>query len=271
VAVNLAAELAAPGTGVLLIDADVYGGVVAPMLGLLDESPGLVAAARQAGGGPLEAEALAALCWQVEPNLRVLTGLPRADRWPELRPSALPAVLTAGRQLAEHIVVDVGFCLEADEELSFDTLAPRRNGATLAVLDEADVILAVGGADTVGLHRLVRALLDLRDAQIETPVWIVLNKVRRSVVQGELEGQLSAVLERFAGQPPAALLPLDIAGCDAASRDAQTLQRAAPGSPLRQAIVELAAALIGEPGPNRGRAGGARRRKAKHTPAGSAH
>ena len=35
----------------LLVDADVYGGVVAQVLGLLDESPGLAGAARLAGGG----------------------------------------------------------------------------------------------------------------------------------------------------------------------------------------------------------------------------
>ena len=36
------------------------------------------------------------------------------------------------------IMVDCGFCLEADEEISFDTVAPRRNGATLAMLADAD-------------------------------------------------------------------------------------------------------------------------------------
>jgi len=35
-------------------------------------------------------------------------------------------------------VVDCGFSLEQDEELSFDTAAPRRNGATLATLLAAD-------------------------------------------------------------------------------------------------------------------------------------
>ena len=34
--------------GTLLVDADVYGGTIAPMLGLLDESSGLLAATRAA-------------------------------------------------------------------------------------------------------------------------------------------------------------------------------------------------------------------------------
>ena len=39
----------------------------------------------------LDAAALAALCWQLGPQLRVLTGIPIAARWPELRPTAIGA------------------------------------------------------------------------------------------------------------------------------------------------------------------------------------
>ena len=60
-------------------------------------------------------------------------------------------------------VVDCAFSLEDDEELSFDTAAPRRNGATLAVLEEADTVLCVSGADPVALQRSIRALGELRD------------------------------------------------------------------------------------------------------------
>jgi Mrp family chromosome partitioning ATPase len=152
VAVNVAAELAASGVPTLLADADVYGGVVAQVLGFLDEAPGLAAVARLANNGQLDLAALAAAAPLAGPNLRVLTGISRADRWPELRPSALEQVWALARSLAAVTVVDVGFCLEQDEELSFDTAAPRRNGATLATLDAADTVLAVGAADPVGCN-----------------------------------------------------------------------------------------------------------------------
>ena len=51
VAVDLAAELPPPGHATLLADADTYGGSVAQALGLLDEAPGLAAAARAADHG----------------------------------------------------------------------------------------------------------------------------------------------------------------------------------------------------------------------------
>jgi hypothetical protein len=57
-------------------------------------------------------------------------------------------------------VVDCAFAVEADEEISFDTMAPRRNGATLAVLAEADVVLAIGSCDPAGLERLIRGLAE---------------------------------------------------------------------------------------------------------------
>ncbi len=87
---------------------------------------------------------MTALCWSLEDDLRLLTGISRADRWPEVRPSAIPGVLEVARAMAPLTVVDCAFALEADEEISYDTMAPRRNGATLAVLSAADVVLAVG-------------------------------------------------------------------------------------------------------------------------------
>jgi MinD-like ATPase involved in chromosome partitioning or flagellar assembly len=249
VAVTLADELARLGAASLLVDADVYGGTVAVVLGLLDESPGVAAACRQAGGQRLDPAALAALCWQLGPQFRVLTGIPLASRWPELRPSAIGTVLAAARALADFTVIDCGFCLETDEELSFDTLAPRRNGATLAVLDDADLVLVVGGADPIGMQRLVRGLAELRDAEVAAPVWVVLNRVRPGAVPGDAAAELTAALERFAGRTPAALLPADTRATDAALATGRLLGESHPASPLRQSIVELAAALAGVPAP----------------------
>lgn len=245
VAATLADEIARLGLGALLIDGDVYGGAIATMLGLLDESPGIVAAARQAGTGRLDAAALAALCWSAEPNLRVLTGLPRADRWPELRPPAIERMLGIGRSMADFTVLDLGFCLESDEELSFDTAAPRRNGATLAMLDAADVVIAVGSADALGLARLVRGLDDLKAAGISAPVWIALNRVRPSATRGSASTELGTAVTRFAGQPPAAYLPYDQSGVDAALLGGLPIARVAPGSPFRAAVIDLAVALTG--------------------------
>src|SRR4029453_6230317 len=116
VAVGIADEAARLGTSTLLVDADVYGGVIAQVLGLLDESPGLAGAGGQAGSGTLDSDALVRLAWSLRPHLRVLTGLARADRWPELRPRAVGTVLEEARRQADGVVVDCSFSLEDDEE-----------------------------------------------------------------------------------------------------------------------------------------------------------
>jgi MinD-like ATPase involved in chromosome partitioning or flagellar assembly len=259
-AVNLAAELAGLGQPTLLVDADTYGGVVAQVLGLLDEAPGLAAAARAAGGGRLDLPALARHARRLTPQLRILTGVARADRWPELRASALEVVLEQARSLAAWTVADCGFCLEQDEELSFDTAAPRRNAATLVTLAAADVVVAVGAADPVGLQRLVRALPDLRDAAPQARVLVVVNRVRRSAAGPEAERQIREALQRYAGATDLVIVPDDRAALDAAVLAGRTLAEAAPGSPARRAIRALAAELAGLPQPRVRR--GFRRRSA---------
>ena len=240
-ATNLAAETAAAGIPTLLIDADVYGGVLASAFGLLDESPGLAGACRQAANGRLELAELTKLAWAVQPNLRLLTGITRADRWPEVRPSAIPSVLGVCRSMASVTIVDCGFCLESDEEITFDTVAPRRNGATLAILADADLVLAVGSADPSGMERLVRGLAELAETVPEATPSVVLNRSRRSAASAE---ESAAALARFAGLAVSASLPEDRAAMDKCWQLAVPLAEAAPGSALRKAVRMLAAAVV---------------------------
>ncbi len=258
VATYLACETAVLGVPTLLADADTYGGSVAQLLGLLDESPGLAAATRAVNTGSLDLEVLAGVAREVTPGLRVLTGIVRADRWPELRPAALAEVWTRARFLAAITVVDCGFGLEQDEELSYDTLAPRRNGATLTTLEEADVLLAVGRADPVGIQRLVRTLPEVRTAAPKATVRVVLTRVRKGPVGPDFEAQLRDTLARHAGVDDAVLIPEDQSGYDAALAGGRALHEVAPRSPARAALMALARELVG-PQPSAGRRRGGRR------------
>lgn len=246
VAINCAAELAAAGRSVILVDADTYGASVAGALGLLDDSAGVAQACRLADQGLLDPAALERVATPVITGggaMRVLTGITRADRWSELRSAAFGTVLERCREVAETVIVDTGFCLEADEELSFDTMAPRRNGATLRALELADRVLAVGAADPVGMPRLVRALAELEVAVPGSAPTVVFNRVRASTVGRFPERALREAWERFGpGLPVSAMLPHDDASADAALLNGQVLLECAPESGLRRSIAGLVCA-----------------------------
>ncbi|GAB4084126.1 P-loop NTPase [Myceligenerans cantabricum] len=226
---------------VVLVDADTYGPCVGPRLGTLGDSAGLAGAVRAAGAGPLDVETLARYAPVTLPGVRVLGGLGRATRWAELSGAALDVVWERLRDLADWTVIDTGPVLETDELLSYDTRAPQRNAAALGALAAADVVVVVGGADPIGLQRLVRGLDDL--AEVPAPLTpdrlVVVNRVRSATVGAQPRTAIRTALNRFAGVDPH-LVPDDPAGLDAGLLSGRSLAECAPGSPARAAFGELA-------------------------------
>ncbi len=255
-AIGLAAELAARGHAVCLVDADTYGGTVAPALGLLDESPGFAAACRLAGAEALTAAELDRVAQSASAaagaGFSVLTGIGRPHRWPELSSGRVTTVLEQCRRWREIVVVDAGFSLESDEEISSDLHAPRRNAATIAALRVADDVVAVGTADPLGLARLLRTHADLLETVETARVRIAITRVRASVLGIDPHGQVRQTLDRFAGIHDAVLIDDDPDAADAALLTARPVPLAAPRSALSRGIAELADALGFARGPASG-------------------
>lgn len=258
-AITLAAEVALAGRQVLLADADTHGAAIAPSLGLLDEAPGFAAACRLAGSGALDAAQIDRVSeeYRLGPvAMRVLTGIGRPSRWPELSADRVTAVLDVCRACADVTVVDVGFNLESDEEIVSDLFAPRRNAATLGALREADLVVAVGTADPVGLARFLRAHADLLELVAPEIVRVVITKVRSAAVGLNPASQIASTLMRFGGIPEATLVPHDQAAFDAALLTGRTLAEAAPRSLALAALRGFAARQLlpaPEPAPARRR------------------
>ena len=240
VAIALADESARAGVPALLVDADTHGGSVAAHLGLLDDVSGIVVACRQADAGTLDTTTLAGAARTIDGRLRVLTGITSGRRWAELRPAALSRLWDACRATPGVTIVDAGFGLECDEELLHDTRSPRRHAATLTALVAADAVVAVGSADPVGIDRLLVGLEDLQRVVPDTPVHVVVTRVRRSVLGGDPEGQVREALRRHAGIVDLTCVPDDRASYDACLREGRTLAEAAPRSPARGVLREFA-------------------------------
>ena len=239
VAANLAAEAALAGHGTVLVDADTYGPSLSQMLGVLDEAPGLVAAARAHDRDTLTEETLDALLPVVQTNLRLLSGIGVPARWAELRRGAMDGVWSALRRRGGIVVADIAPVLEADEELSYDTAAPQRNAAALSALEAADAVIAVVAADPVSITRLLRDHARLQELGVEE-LHVIVNRAG-SPVPGD------RIRELIASRMPVDslhLLPDDPVSCRTAAWDGALLSEAAARSALRRGLREIASSLL---------------------------
>lgn len=246
-AVNIAAECAQAGHESLVVDVDTYGGAVAQTLGLLDEAPGIAALARASLHGVLTDHVIWRHAVTAGKRLKVLSGMSRASRWPELSRSALDDIWPTLRRHAQVTVIDCGFSLEQDEDIVYDTRAPQRNGATLSALAAADVIVVVGTSEPVGIQRLVQALTELTESTVASGSRIVVaNRVRSSVAGRHPQEAIADALARYSGVDRVWIVPFDDRACDAATLAGQTLSERAPRSPARRAIGAIAGAVLDE-------------------------
>jgi Flp pilus assembly CpaE family ATPase len=250
-AVTLADEAARLGVSALLADADTYGASIALRLGLLDDLSGLAAACRAAGVGRLDPATLARAAQQLPTGLRVLTGLPRVDRWSELRPAALDEVWSVSRSLAALTVVDVGFGLEHDPEADFDPTVPERDGAARSTLAAADTVVCVARSDPAGMVRLLRALPDVRAVAPTARLQVVVVTASGGR-RGHGPDVRRLLADRAAIHDPV-VVPDDRTAVDAACWAGATLAEQAPASPARLVLADLAARLSGMPARRSGR------------------
>ena len=222
VAASVASAWADAGQHVTLVDADPRGGAQAQMFAILDEASGLVAACRNANHGDLAA--LAAQAVSVEPGLRLLSGVTRAEMWDQVREAPFQIVLRTVAHTSDAVVVDLG---------------PGLDPQTRHVLASADQLLVVGRADPVGLARLVRALHDLasvRSVGLAPPV-VVINQVRPTSVWSERV--VRDAIERLAGVRPDIFVPADFKTLDTAALRGEVPAQVAPGSPFVAAVSTL--------------------------------
>lgn len=237
VACGIAAGLAARGRDVVLVDADPYGGGIAQQVGILDQTSGLLSAARLAVRGGL-GDGLGRCLREVSPGLAVVTGLPRADRYVEVRAGAVEHLVEVASAQGD-VVVDTGFSLEDDPAADFGT-RPARNSLTLGALGVADEIVVVGAADPVGLARLARGLVELRESTGVPTVRVVVNRNRSTL--GWSQREISGMVEGFTRLHGIHFLPEDRAGVDRALVSGRTVIEAGP-SALADAVEDLVDAL----------------------------
>lgn len=253
VALAVAGELARRGPAPLVIDADPWGGAVAQHLGMLEEVSGLLASARLSASGDLTGRFVT--IQRRVAGLRVVTGLPRPDRWAEVRPGVVEQLITLGRRHGD-VVVDTGFSLEEDVEAELSG-RPARNAMTQEAISAADDLVVVGAADPVGLTRLARGLVELRELTGGRDVHVVVNRMRQTL--GWSEREVTTMLTGLVQVSGMTFLPDDRATVDRALLGGRTLVELGD-SPLARAVGGLVDVL--RPGSCRARRGLLRNRTA---------
>ena len=238
VAASLAHGLAACG-GAILVDADVEAPSLVQLLGMPEDSSALAGAARLATHGRLDAESFRRILAPVGDGLFLLGGLGRSGRWRELPPASMTEVWAQCRRAAAWTVVDVAGG-PADDDVDDFTLEPGRGAVTADLVSHADVILVVGGADPVGVRRLLQ-LLDEMGASMNPAgrVEVVINRVRASAAGPSPQQALREALARFGGLEDIVLLPDDAATADACLLQGCTVLEQAPASALGKALSAL--------------------------------
>ena len=238
VAASLAHGLAAC-SGAILVDADVEAPSLVQLLGMPEDSSALAGAARLATHGRLDAEGFRRILAPVGGGLLLLGGLGRSGRWRELPPASMTEVWAQCRRAAAWTVVDVAGG-PADDDVDDFTLEPGRGAVTADLVSHADVILVVGGADPVGVRRLLQ-LLDEMGASMNPAgrVEVVINRVRASAAGPSPQQALREALARFGGLEDIVLLPDDAATADACLLQGCTVLEQAPASALGKALSAL--------------------------------
>lgn len=224
IAVTMAAMLARQTSRVALVDADPRGGAVAQLLGLLDDVSGLVAACRSADRGS-SADVLDDAV-PVGPGLRVLTGVPRADMWSQVREAPFELVLHRLAAACDHVVVDTG---------------PAMDEHARILLGVASHVVVVGRADPVGLARLVRSVHELAEVPCTARRIVVVNQLRSSSSWSARD--ITGALERLAGVTPDEILDADYRALDLAALRGLSPLHAAPNSPFVVGVGRLVASL----------------------------
>ena len=197
VAIELTRAASGSGHRVALVDGDEVAPSVAQRLGLAIE-PNLRSAvdAVEHGTGSLDA------CFQVHHVGTVLVGLANVATWDQLRPGEMVRTLGALRRRFDLVLVDIAASVE-------DVGAPGRgrHALTRAVLEQADVVLAVAGGTPVGVARLLTWLTDVGALAPEADACAVVNRApsdgfRRREIAAEISRALPVVPTYFVPPDP---------------------------------------------------------------------
>ncbi|MGH2755828.1 MAG: AAA family ATPase, partial [Actinomycetota bacterium] len=225
----------------LLADADPYGGDLLQLLGVVDELPSVVWAARAAAKKELNASALyGALRRTGRDGPVLLPGILRPQSGADISEVGWRAALEQFKSSFAVAFVDVGFCLEDDP--SGSDRRGGRNRVARHTITYADRLVAVCRADPIGIKNFVWAFQEASDLVDADRILVVANRV----LPGQ-EREVRDILRARIGKAPVAFVPDRHEEMTRAVLRARSLTEMKPGSDVPSAVGEILLALGADP------------------------
>ena len=238
VAINLALELAAERSRVLLIDGDLQASAIANHFLLADLPAGLPGAIRIASQNRFDLEQLERLSVEVRKSKLVI--MPGYSSAPEqgIPNEAMLGILEVARQSFDYTVIDLG---------SIQTSSSVATLFTESVYAIADRRLFVCLADPIGIFRLLATEQKL--LEISTSSELIVNRVRNSVI-ASARREIAITLQRLSQLEVASYLPDDPQQIDQAMRTGIPAVSLSRGGAFRQAMTGFVRSeILGTKGP----------------------
>lgn len=196
---GLLAASAAQVQSVLLVDADLAGGQWAMLSGQAVWRSGLILASRRAAAGSLRPGDIGALAKPYR-GFTVLSGIGDPNRWAEVDPTDLRAVLAVAAHGYDLVVVDVAADVRAPHPALAAHWAHDVAAVGRAALEVADLTVAVLRADPMGVQRFASWWPMVADAG--TQLLVVANGCDR------VPSELGRVLGALGWTEPAVAVPM---------------------------------------------------------------
>lgn len=225
VSINLALELAAERSRVLLIDADTQASSIANHFLLSDIPAGLPGAIRIAGQNRFDVEQLERLSVEVKKSRLVIMPGFSSPPEQEIPEEALTGILDIARQNFDYTVIDLG---------SISTTSSVAQSFTESCYKMADRKLFVCLADPIGIFRLLATEQKLLEVSQNTE--LVMNRVRNSVIVSARR-EIAITLQRLSQLEVAGYFPDDPQQIDQAVRTGIPAVSLSRSGAFRQAMT----------------------------------
>lgn len=236
VAIELASAMASVEPLTLLVDADPYGGDLKQLLGVVDDIPSIVWAARAAAKGQLQRKSITSELRRAGRDGPVLLpGIPRPELWTDVSGYGWTELLGQLRGMFRNVVIDVGFCLEPSHVAGFDPEDGRNRIARMSVAS-ADQIIAVMSAEPIGIKNMAAAIGTLDEIAGSEQVMLVANRLRSGS-----EREVTAIVAKHMKRTLSATIPYEPAAVLEALDNARAISEQVPGSRVVAAVREIAA------------------------------